>query len=613
MDNKLRNLLDKASNLPTLPGVYIMKDKLDNIIYVGKSKSLKNRVSQYFALSQNHTAKVQKMVSNVDNFEYIITDSEFEALVLECSLIKQHQPKYNILLKDDKGYRYIKITNDDWPKILETTQMINDGSVYIGPYTSAWSVKKAVDEALKIFKLPTCNRKFPRDINKSRPCLNYYIKQCSAPCMGGMSQEEYKNNVNEAIQFLKGGSNFSIKNLTKEMNVAAENMEFERAAKIRDRIRAIKKINDKQKVVSLEIKEQDVIALAKLNSNACFEVFRFSNGKLFDREEFLTNNVIDDKIARAEFIQQYYSIRDNIPRQITIDNEVESKDAIQKWLSSKLGKKVIIKIPKQGEQLKLVNMCYNNAVEKLSQIEGRTGRESSALEELQKLLGLNNMPLYIEAYDISNIAGEDNVAGMVVFEDGKPLKSAYRKFKIKGFVGQDDYGSMKEVLERRLLEHAKAENKEKGFGRLPDLILLDGGKGHVSTIKSVLREHNIDVPVFGMVKDNKHKTRAIAIDGGEIAINSNRQAFNLISKIQDEVHRFAISYHRTHRKKRVISTTLCSINGVGESRAKSLLKHFCTIKRISEASIEELEGAPGMTKPSAKAVYDYFHKNLDNS
>ena len=617
MNTKLKELLKKALTLPSEPGVYIMKDQSKNIIYIGKSKSLKNRVSQYFTGDKNHAVKVQKMVSQVDSFEYIITDSEFEALVLECSLIKQHKPKYNILLKDDKGYHYIKVTSEDWPTISVVKQKIEDGSVYIGPYTSSWSVKKAVDEVLKIFKLPSCNLKFPRDIKKRRPCLNYYINQCFAPCNGKVTMQQYNETINEALQFLKGSGSFSVKELTKEMNLASDNMNFEKAAKIRDRITAIKRINDKQKVVAQSVQEQDVIALAKFNELGCFEIFRFENGRMFNKEEFITENISDDKVSRTEFIQQYYSIRDKIPAQITIDSEIDSKDAVIKWLSEKANKKVKIKIPKQGEQLKLVSMCYNNAMEALAQYKSRAGRESTALQELTKLLGLSKEPVYIEAYDVSNIAGDDNVAAMVVFENGKPLKTAYKRFEIKGFKGQDDYESMREVIYRRFCEYKKLEDTNDGFGKLPDLILLDGGKGHISAVKSVLEEFNLhrDIPIFGMVKDNKHKTRAIAEEGGEISINSNRQAFTLISSIQEEVHRFAINYHRAHRKKRVVSTELSSINGIGDARAKSLLKHFCSIKRIKEASIEELLNVKGMTKTSAISVYNYFNnnKNSDNS
>lgn len=609
MEERLSRLRKKAMNLPSSPGVYIMRDELKNIIYIGKSKTLKNRVSQYFGSSKSHTNKVLKMVSKIEDFEYILTDSEFEALVLECSLIKQHTPKYNILLKDDKGYHYIKITSEEWPRILEAKQKLDDNALYIGPYTSSWSVKRAVDEALKIFKLPSCSKKFPRDIGKSRPCLNYYIKQCLAPCNGKISNKEYNEYINEAKEFLIGGSNLSIRELESKMMKASENLEFEKAARIRDRIVAVKKIKDKQKVVSLKIPDQDVIALATNERLSCFEVFKFSSGRLCDREEFFVKDIGLPEVARTEFIERYYSIRDKIPPQVTVDGNIEDKDVISDWLSDKLGKKVKIVNPSKGEQAKLVEMCKKNAEESLAQKIGRTGKETSALNELAELLGLKKYPSYIEAYDISNLGGSENVAGMVVFEQGRPLKSAYRKFKIKGFEGQDDYESMREVITRRLEEYEKNKESNVGFGRLPDLILLDGGKGHVSSVLPIIEQYGYDIPVYGMVKDNKHKTRAIAKNEGEIAINSNRQAFVLISSIQNEVHRFAIGYHRKLRKSKTISTILNSIPGVGEKRSKILLKHFKTIRNIKEASYEDLCHVSGINKQVARAVYDYFQNN----
>lgn len=609
MEERLKRLRTKAMNLPLSPGVYIMRDKFRNIIYIGKSKTLKNRVSQYFGSSKSHTNKVLKMVSKIEDFEYILTDSEFEALVLECSLIKQHNPQYNILLKDDKGYHYIKITTEEWPRIFEVKQKLDDNALYIGPYTSSWSVKRAVDEALKIFKLPTCSKKFPRDINRSRPCLNYYIKQCLAPCSGKVGKKEYNEYINEAKEFLIGGNNLSIKGLELEMMKASENLEFEKAARIRDRIVAIKKIKDKQKVVSLKIPDQDVIALSTNEKLSCFEVFKFSSGRLYDREEFFIKDIGAPEIGRMEFIERYYSIRSQIPPQITVDGDIEDKDVISAWLSDKLGKKVKIVIPVKGEQAKLVEMCKKNAEESLAQKIGRTGRETSALNELAELLGLTKYPSYIEAYDISNLGGSENVAGMVVFEQGRPLKSAYRKFKIKGFEGQDDYESMREVITRRLDEYEKNKKSSVGFGRLPDLILLDGGRGHVSAVLPIIEKYGYDIPVYGMVKDNKHKTRAIAKNEGEISINSSRQAFVLISSIQNEVHRFAIGYHRKLRKNKTISTTLNFIPGVGKKRSKILLKHFKTIKNIKEASYEDLCHVSGINKQVAKSIYDYFKNN----
>lgn len=594
--------------LPLHPGVYIMHDKTGKIIYIGKAKALKNRVSQYFGSERNHDAKVRQMVAHVEYFEYILTDSEFEALVLECSLIKQHSPKYNILLKDDKGYDYIRVTRGPWPRISEAKQMLDDGAEYIGPFVSSWAVKESVDEALKIFRLPSCSRRFPQDIGKGRPCLNFYIKQCCAPCRGKVSEREYAESVAEALDFLRGGSAQSVRALTEKMNEAAENLQFERAARIRDRIAAIRKMGERQKVVASRVPEQDVIALTQGTDRNCFEVFRFQNGRLSDRETFLMGEIGAPKAARSEFIERYYSMRDRVPPRVTLDGPAEGMELLGRFLTEKANRKVTVSVPKKGEQARLVEMCRSNSAEQLAQATGRTGRETSALDELARLLGLAQPPAYIEAYDISNLAGGENVAGMVVFENGRPLRSAYRKFKIRSVEGQDDYASMREVIARRLQEYQKRrEDETEGFARLPDLILLDGGKGHVAAVQPVLDAEGLKVPLFGMVKDDKHRTRAIAKNGGEIAINSSRSAFTLVSSIQDEVHRFAIGYHRQMRKKTTISTSLTSIEGVGPVRAKALLRHFRTIAAVRNADLEELAGAPSMTRPAAEKIYAYFH------
>ena len=607
-EKHIRELRERAMRLPLHPGVYIMHDKTGKIIYIGKAKALKNRVSQYFGSERNHDAKVRRMVSCVEYFEYILTDSEFEALILECSLIKQHSPKYNILLKDDKGYDYIRVTRGPWPRISEAKQILDDGAEYIGPFISSWAVKESVDEALKIFRLPSCSRRFPQDIGKGRPCLNFYIKQCCAPCRGRISEEEYAESVAEALDFLRGGSAQSVRELTKKMNEAAENLQFERAARIRDRLAAIRKMGERQKVVASRVQEQDVIALTQGTDRNCFEVFRFQNGKLSDRETFLMGEIGDPKAARSEFIERYYSMRDRIPPRVTLDGPAEGMELLGRFLTEKAGRKVAVSVPKRGEQAKLVEMCRSNSAEQLAQATGRTGRETSALDELARLLGLGQPPAYIEAYDISNLAGGENVAGMVVFENGRPLRSAYRKFKIRSVEGQDDYASMREVIGRRIQEYLKREKDgEEGFERLPDLILLDGGKGHVAAVRPVLEAAGLNVPLFGMVKDDKHRTRAIAKNGGEIAINSSRSAFTLVSSIQDEVHRFAIGYHRQMRKKTSLSTSLTSIEGVGPVRAKALLRHFRTVAAVRNADLEELAGAPSMTRPAAEKIYDYFH------
>lgn len=606
MNPKMSILRKKAMALPLLPGVYIMHSADGEIIYIGKAKALRNRVSQYFGSQNNHAEKVRRMVDNVDCFEYIITDSEFEALILECSLIKQHTPKYNILLKDDKGYSYIKVSGDKWRKISYVLQKNDDGAEYIGPYKSSYYVKSAVEEANKIFMLPTCNRKFPQDFGKGRPCLNYHIKLCTAPCTGKVKFADYNESVEQALAFLKGGSSNSVKDLTKKMEEAAENLEFERAARIRDKISSIKKMGDKQKVVANKVLDEDVIASFSDGHKTCFQVFRFEGGRLFDRESFVFDSG-DSEGETEEFILRYYTIRGDVPKNIAIDKEFDGLIAMQDWLSEKRGSKVYITVPQRGEQAQLMAMCRSNAAEELAQRKGATVKEYSVLEELKELLGLEKIPSYIESYDISNLAGTENVAGMIVYKDGKPYKCAYKKFKIKGFDGQDDYASMAEVIGRRFNEYLKAEKADDGFGKLPDLILLDGGKGQVAVAKQVLREMNIDVPLFGLVKDDKHRTRAVTGDGGEISVNSRRALFTFLSKMQDEVHRFAIGYHHERRSKNTFKSSLTEIEGIGEKRARAMLKYFRTIDNISKADLEELEGCPQMTKNAAVAVYRYFH------
>ena len=606
----IQELRAKAMKLPLSPGVYIMKNKQDEIIYIGKAKALKNRVSQYFGSDKHHQEKVRQMVMNVDHFDYILCGSEFEALVLECSLIKQHKPKYNILLKDDKGYSYIRISNDEWRKISFTMQKNDDGAEYLGPYMSAWYAKNAADSALKIFGLPSCNKSFPRDCGKGRPCLNYYIKQCCAPCSGKVSLKNYSERVNSAIDFLKNGDAQAIRLMTRQMNEAAERMDFELAARLRDRIGAVKKLNEKQQVVAARLPEQDAVCMMTEGEDAAFAVLRFHDGRLYDKEDFLIKDFgkgSDGASARAEFLKRYYTMRQNIPPVIALDETPEDEALLLEWLSQKRGKTVKFIYPQKGEQQKILSMCRQNAAEKLAQSHGHLGHELSALDELASLLGLSAPPEYIESYDISNLMGSENVAGMVVFRSGRPLKSAYRKFAIKGFVGQDDYASMHEVLTRRFEEYFKLKDTGEGFGRLPDLILLDGGKGQVAAVRPVLKRFGLDIPLFGMVKDGSHRTRAITDEGQEISITSKRQAFTLVSSIQDEVHRFAIGYHRASRKKHTISSTLTEIEGVGIERAKSLLSYFKTIRRIKEADIEELLQADKMNRPAAEAIYRHFH------
>lgn len=606
MNPKMKILRKKAMSLPLLPGVYIMKNADGEIIYIGKAKALKNRVSQYFGSQNRHPIKVRKMVENVDRFDYIVTGSEFEALVLECSLIKQHSPKYNILLKDDKGYSYIRISEGEYRKISAVFNKKDDGLEYIGPYLSSYSVRQSVDAANKIFKLPQCNKVFPRDFGKSRPCLNYYISQCCGLCTGKIKKSDYDEAVDGAIAFLKGDSRDIIADLRVKMEKAAEELDFEQAAKLRDRINSIERIKEKQKVVYKSVEEQDVFATADIDGSVCLAVLRFSNGRLFDSEHFFFDDPGDKEGMRSDFITSYYSMRDNIPKRVTVDGEVADRELLEQWLSEKKGKKVTVFVPARGEQLEIVNMCRKNAEEKLAIKKGRTGREIAVLDELKDLLGLKKTPEYIESYDISHTAGQDSVAGMIVFKGGKPYRKAYKRFSIKSFDGNDDYRAMNEVLTRRFSEYEKSKDSTEGFGKLPDLILLDGGVGQVHAVEPVLREFGLKIPLFGMVKDNRHRTRAISGDGGEIAINSKRQVFTLVSEIQNEVHRFSVAYHHQKHAKRGLSLSLTEIEGVGEKRASALLKYFKTMTAIKNAEVDELSKAPGITSAVAQNIYDYY-------
>ena len=612
MNENLKALRKKAMSLPLTPGVYLMKDKTDKIIYVGKAKALKNRVSQYFGSQNTHTQKVRKMVENVADFDYILCGSEFEALVLECSLIKQHSPKYNILLKDDKGYSYIKVTQGEWKNFYAVKQKDDPNAEYIGPYMNSFGISNAISNAKKIFKIPSCSKKFPKEYGKSRPCLNYSIGQCSAPCAAKISKEAHNEAVNQALDFIVNGSGTVVKELTAKMEAAAENLEFEKAAKLRDTINSIKKVTDKQKVVAAAVEEQDVFAIVGaadgINPKACLSVLRFKESRLYESEHFFIDYPEDLPSARYELLRSYYSMRDSIPPRVTVDGDVEESEVLEEWLSSLAGRKVRIFVPQRGEQHSLVDMCRSNAAQKLSIYLGRKGKYTAALDELGQLLGLKTPPRYIESYDISHTAGSNNVAGMIVFKDGLPFKKAYKRFTIKGFSGQDDYGSMAEVLDRRFTEYENNKGSNEGFGILPDLILLDGGKGQVNAVIPVMKAHNINVPIFGMVKDSHHRTRAIATSGEEISMTSKRAAFTLVGSIQEEVHRYSVAYHHQKNKKSTISTTLTYIEGIGEGRAKALLKHFKTLKAISEASVEELSKVKGMTASSAQNVYNAFNE-----
>ncbi|MEG1869603.1 MAG: excinuclease ABC subunit UvrC [Oscillospiraceae bacterium] len=609
MEDKLEYLRQKTKTLPLEPGVYLMKDKQRKIIYIGKAKSLKNRVSSYFRSIEKHEPKVYKMVIMVDDFDYIVTSSEFEALVLECSLIKQHAPKYNILLKDDKGYSYIKIFPKQWSRITAEMQKQDDGGIYLGPYTSSYVAKSTVEEANKVFMLPTCNRKFPQEFGKGRPCLNYHIKQCMAPCTGKISEESYNETIEQATRFIKGGGKEFIGYLHTQMEQYSEKMEFEKAAQCRDRIRAIEKLNDRQNVIFIKNSEQDVIALAKSADNCCAVVLKFRNNRLHDKDFYLLGQVDSLDLARQEFIVRYYSEGREIPKQIVIDGQLEDMALIEEYLAVKRHSKVTIVMPQKGEQAALIQMATANCSQHLAERISRTGKEVAALDELAKLLALTKPPQYIEAYDISNIGSETIVAGMIVFDNGRPLKAAYRKFSITSVVGKpDDYSSMKEAITRRLERYEQHKQEKVGFGRLPDLILLDGGKGHVSTIQPVIAAMGYNIPVFGMVKDDKHRTRAISATGGEISLPPNSGAMRLVSQIQDEVHRFSINYSRSKHSKTSFATLLEQVDGIGPKRVEGLYKHFKTFKAIKAATVDELCEAEGMNRKSAEALHEFLKK-----
>lgn len=603
---KLGELRKKSMKLPLTPGVYIMKDKSGKIIYIGKAKILKNRVSQYFGSQNTHTVKVRKMVENVDDFDYIMTDSEFEALVLECSLIKQNMPKYNILLKDDKGYSYIKITKGPWGNISACFRKDDSDADYLGPYTGNYSVTQSVDQAKEIFKLPTCSKVFPRDIRKSRPCLNFFISRCSAPCAGKISQSEYEENLRQAVCFIKGGSKTVLSELRSEMNEAAENLAFEKAAKIRDRIRAIEKIASKQKVVCDDKKQQDVFAVAQSGDKACLAVLNFNDGLLSGTDHFIFDRSESLEETRHELILSYYAMNREIPPKIVTDGEVADCELLVRYLEEKRGKRTEIVVPQRGDTAKLVEMCLSNASQKLGEYLGRKGSETAALDELSKALGLPKPPEYIESYDISHTAGADNVAGMVVFKGGRPYKAAYKRFSIKGFSGQDDCGSMREVISRRFNRYIEEKDTDSTFGILPDLILLDGGQQQVNAVRPIIEAFGLDVPVFGMVKDNKHRTRAISCGGEEIALNEGRRAFTLVSSIQEEVHRFAITYHKSKHAKSTVHSKLTEIDGIGEKKAAALLRHFKSLSRIKEAGKEELTAVSGISQKDAERIIDFF-------
>ncbi|HOQ17233.1 MAG TPA: excinuclease ABC subunit UvrC [Defluviitaleaceae bacterium] len=619
------DIQEELKKLPEKPGVYLMKDQYENIIYVGKAVNLKNRVRQYFQKSANHSPKVKRMVLQIKEFEYIVTDSEVEALILESNLIKKYQPKYNIRLKDDKNYPYIKITiNEDYPRVLMTRKLIKDKAKYFGPYTDGTALKETLDIINKLWPIRTCNRVLPRDIGKERPCLKYHIGQCKAPCAGLISKEEYNKLIEEVIAFLDGKYEEVIKDLEEEMTEAANELNFEKAAQLRDQINSIKRIAQKQKIINSALEDQDIIAFAKKEDEALVQVFFVRGGKLIGREHFFLDGV-DDRTQEeimTSFVKQFYSGTSFIPKEVILQEEIDELNIIQSWLSSRKGQKVYIKIPRKGEKSKLVEMAAKNALLTLNQfgeeIKRKEKRTKGALEEIQKRLGLEQ-PIYrIEAYDISNTQGIESVGSMVVFEGGKPKRNDYRKFKIKAVIGPNDYASMEEVIKRRFIHREKELEslKEKGltleegkFTKVPDLILIDGGKGQVNTVIKVLEELNIDIPVCGMVKDDRHRTRGLYYHDEEITFPSSSEAFKLISRIQDEAHRFAIEYHRKLRSKAQIQSVLDEIPGVGPKRKRILLEHFKSVANIKAASLEDIKKLEGIPDWVAENIYDFFHAN----
>lgn len=605
MNERLPYLREKTALLTTSPGVYRMRDKTGHIIYIGKAKNLRNRVTSYFCKSPDHTPKVAKMVSNVYDYDFIVTDSEYEALVLECSLIKQHKPKYNILLKDDKGYSYIKISDEAFPRITSEMQKVGEGK-FIGPYTSTFVASQTVKEVNKVFMLPTCKKVFPRDFGKSRPCLNFHIKQCMGVCTGKIPCDEYNAVIAQAEEYIASGSEASVESLTLKMNEAAENLEFERAAALRDRINAIKKAADSQKIINEDMRDTDIIAAAQNGSHACVAILQYRGGRLTDRNELPVGEIDDTAVMIQDFITVFYTDPKAIPREIITEEEIPDCEIITKLLREKCGHAVDIFSRTRGKGLQLINMAKENASESLAIKVGRTGAEIVALEQLAKLLGLESPPMYIESYDISNLASSSMVAGMVVFENGRPNKKAYKKFSIKETEIQNDYASMREVLQRRF-KHYKDENEtDEGFCRLPDLILLDGGKGQVNAVEPILREMGINVPLFGMVKDNKHRTRAIATGGGEIAISENKAAFMLLTRIQDEVHRYSITYQRKKHGKQSFSLEITKIKGIGDKKAAKLLSAFKTKDELKKATAEDIAKAAGINMQLAEEVRQFI-------
>lgn len=602
------NIEEELKKLPSKPGVYLMHDERDAIIYVGKAISLKNRVRQYFQSSRNKGVKIEQMVTHIARFEYIITDSELEALVLECNLIKEHRPKYNTMLMDDKAYPFIKVTvQEDFPRVLFARQMYKDKAKYYGPYTSAAAVKDTIDLIHKLYGIRTCNRQLPKMQGKERPCLNYYIHQCPAPCQGYISKEEYGESVKKALHFLNGNYTPILKELEEKMQQAAEEMEFEKAIEYRELLGSVKKIAQKQKITNSDMENKDVIAMAKDREDAVVQVFFIRDGRLIGRDHFCLHIAADDKKEEilAAFVKQFYAGTPYIPREIMMQYEIGEAEVIESWLSERKGQKVHICVPKKGEKEKLVELAQKNAKMVLDQDKERIRREEGrTIGAMKEIAGLLNLPEIsrVEAYDISNISGFQTVGSMVVFEKGKPKRSDYRKFRIRGVQGADDYASMEEMLTRRLSH----------YETYPDLIMMDGGRGQVNIALKVMDAVGVHVPVCGMVKDDHHRTRGIYFNNVEIPIDRASEGFRLVTRIQDEAHRFAIEYHRSLRSKEQVHSVLDDIKGIGPARRRALMKAFQTLDDLKAASEEELAQVEGMNSLSARQVYEFFHVAKQN-
>lgn len=608
---------EELKKLPGKPGVYLMHDEKDEIIYVGKAVSLKNRVRQYFQSSRNKGAKIEQMVTHISRFEYIVTDSELEALVLECNLIKEHRPKYNTMLMDDKTYPFIRVSvGEAFPRITMARQMKKDKAKYFGPFTSVNAVKDSIELVRKLYKIRSCNRNLPKDIGKERPCLYYHIKQCDAPCQGYISKEEYGEAIGEVLRFLNGNHDKVLHDLEEKMMEASDNLEFEKAIEYRELMNSVKAISEKQKITYTSDEDRDVIALVKEKEDAIVQVFFIRNGKLIGRDHFYLKVAEGDeeKDILESFIKQFYAGTPYIPAELMLQMEIDEPKVIEEWLGQKRGHRVHIRVPKKGEKERLVELARKNAQMVLSKdkerIKREEGRTIGAVKEIEKLLGLKDI-VRMEAFDISNTNGFASVGSMVVYEKGKPKRNDYRKFKIKGVQGADDYASMEEVLTRRFTHglEEQAEEKELGsFQTFPDLIMMDGGKGQVNVALDVLKKLNLDIPVCGMVKDDHHRTRGLYYNNIEIPIDKNSEAFRLITRVQDEAHRFAIEFHRKLRGQGQVHSILDDIPGIGPARRKSLMKHFATLEDIKAAEIEDLKKIPSMDEKAARNVYNFFRK-----